>query len=52
MDVSKKLDPADQTEFVLSNEQWQAFTAALDQPARHLPKLEKLLRKPSILERA
>ena len=43
---------ADQTHFVLSDEQWQAFTEALDQPARRLPQLEKLLREPSILEQA
>jgi uncharacterized protein (DUF1778 family) len=43
---------ADQRHFVLSDEQWQAFTEALDRPARHLPQLEKLLREPSILERA
>jgi uncharacterized protein (DUF1778 family) len=43
---------ADQTRFVLSEKQWQAFIEALDQPARHLPRLEKLLREPSILERA
>ena len=43
---------ADQTHFVLSGEQWQAFIDALDQPARHLPRLERLLREPSVLERA
>ena len=43
---------ADQTHFVLSAKDWQAFTEALDQPARHLPRLEKLLREPSVLERA
>jgi uncharacterized protein (DUF1778 family) len=42
---------ADQRHFVLSDKEWQAFTAALDQPAQHLPRLEKLLREPSILER-
>jgi uncharacterized protein (DUF1778 family) len=51
MEASKEQDPADQTEFVLSEEQWRAFTEALDRPARHLPELEKLLREPSILER-
>ena len=51
MEVSKEQDPADQTEFVLSEEQWQAFTEALDRPARHLPRLEMLLREPSVLER-
>jgi uncharacterized protein (DUF1778 family) len=42
---------ADQRHFVLSDKAWQAFTEALDQPAQHLPRLEKLLREPSILER-
>jgi uncharacterized protein (DUF1778 family) len=43
---------ADQTHFVLSAKDWQAFTEALDQPPRHLPRLEKLLREPSVLDRA
>jgi len=41
---------ADQRHFVLSSVQWQAFTEALDRPARRIPELEKLLREPSILE--
>ena len=51
MAISKEIEQADQTLFVLSDEQWQAFTEALDCPAQHLPRLEKLLREPSILER-
>jgi uncharacterized protein (DUF1778 family) len=43
---------ADQRHFVLTDQQWQAFTAALDRPVRRKPKLERLLREPSILERA
>lgn len=43
---------ADQRHFVLPAKQWRAFTEALDRPARRLPELEKLLREPSILERA
>jgi uncharacterized protein (DUF1778 family) len=43
---------ADQRHFVLSSEQWRAFTEALDRPAQHLPELKKLLREPSVLERA
>jgi uncharacterized protein (DUF1778 family) len=43
---------ADQTHFVLSAKDWRAFTEALDQPARHLPRLEKLLQEPSVLDRA
>ena len=42
---------ADQTHFVLSEKQWKSFTRALDEPARHLPRLKKLLREPSVLER-
>jgi uncharacterized protein (DUF1778 family) len=52
MAVSKEIERADQTQFVLSDEQWQAFTEALDRPAQHHTQLEKLLREPSILERA
>ncbi len=43
---------ADQTRFVMSAENWQTFVEALDQPARHLPRLSKLLREPSVLDRA
>jgi len=50
MDVPAAEDRLDQTEFVLSAEQWQAFIEALDQPPRRLPRLEKLLREPSVLE--
>lgn len=48
--AAMEIEQADQTHFLLSEEQWQAFTLALDQPARHLPRLEKLLREPSVLE--
>jgi uncharacterized protein (DUF1778 family) len=51
MAVSKEEEQADQLHFVLTAEQWHAFTEALDRPARPLPQLEKLLREPSILER-
>jgi|HubBroStandDraft_5_1064220.scaffolds.fasta_scaffold45762_1 uncharacterized protein (DUF1778 family) len=43
---------ADQRNFELSPRQWQAFTTALDRPVRKLPRLAKLLREPSILERS
>jgi uncharacterized protein (DUF1778 family) len=43
---------ADQRHFVLTDRQWQAFAVALDRPMRRKPRLEKLLREPSILERA
>jgi uncharacterized protein (DUF1778 family) len=42
---------ADQRHFELNARQWQAFSEALDRPARRLPRLEKLMREPSILER-
>jgi len=43
---------ADQRHFVVNEKQWRAFTEALDRPARRIPRLEKLLREPSILERS
>ena len=43
---------ADQRQFVLTSAQWRAFTDALDRPAQRKPRLEKLLREPSILEQA
>jgi uncharacterized protein (DUF1778 family) len=43
---------ADQREFVLTSPKWRAFADALDRPPRRIPALEKLLREPSILERA
>jgi uncharacterized protein (DUF1778 family) len=36
---------ADQVHFIVSEEQWKAFTKALDAPPRVLPKLKKLLSK-------
>jgi uncharacterized protein (DUF1778 family) len=33
---------ADKTEFVLSHQKWQAFTEALDRPARVIPELARL----------
>jgi len=41
---------ASQTRFVLPEEQMKAFYAALDQPARSIPRLRELLRKPSVFE--
>ncbi len=37
---------ADRTRFVLSPDQWRAFTAALDRPARQIPVLVELFRRP------
>jgi uncharacterized protein (DUF1778 family) len=42
---------ADRTRFVLNAEQWKAFLAALDAPPRDLPRLERLFREPSVIER-
>lgn len=37
---------ADRTRFALSPADWQAFTAALDRPARELPAVVELFRRP------
>lgn len=42
---------ADQVHFLLTDQQWKAFTEALDRPAKVKPRLRKLLTEPSILER-
>jgi uncharacterized protein (DUF1778 family) len=42
---------AEERHFVLPPERWRAFVAALDRPARAKPRLRRLLREPSILER-
>jgi uncharacterized protein (DUF1778 family) len=39
-------------EIKLNYEQWSAFIAILDRPTRKLPRLEKLMREPSILDAA
>ncbi len=41
---------ASQTRFVLPEEQMNAFYAALDQPAKLIPRLRELLKKPSVFE--
>lgn len=43
---------ADQRLFLLNDEQWENFMAALDAPPQPMPRLEKLLREPSVLEKA
>jgi uncharacterized protein (DUF1778 family) len=40
----------DRRSFRLDAGQWEAFQAALDAPPRHRPRLERLLREPSIFE--
>jgi len=42
---------ADQREFVVSPKQWTAFLEALDRPARAIPALAHLFRKPHTLSR-
>ena len=41
---------ADRREFPLSAKQYDAFIAALDTPPKSRPRLEKLLKTPSVLE--
>jgi uncharacterized protein (DUF1778 family) len=41
---------ADQRLFLLDDDQWEAFLAALDAPTKPRPRLESLLREPSVLE--
>ena len=38
---------ADRTRFILSAEEWAAFTAALDRPARDIPALRRAAAQPS-----
>ena len=41
----------DRRQFGLNADQWAKFQAALDAPPRAMPRLEKLLREPSVFER-
>jgi uncharacterized protein (DUF1778 family) len=43
---------ADRRLFLLDDAQWDDFMAALDAPPPPMPRLEKLLREPSVLEQA
>ena len=40
----------DRTRFGLDAEQWLAFQSALDEPAKSIPALKKLLSEPSVFE--
>ena len=40
---------ADRLRFELTQDQWDAFQAALDRPVKAKPKLKKLLRDPGLL---
>ncbi len=41
---------ADRRLFLLNDTQWTAFMTALDTPARPMPRLERLLSEPSIID--
>ena len=41
---------ANQRLFTFDDEQWQAFTVALDAPTRPRPRLEALLREPGVFD--
>jgi len=41
---------ADQVHFYLSDEKWDEFCAALDAPPKDLPRLRKLLTRPSVFD--
>ncbi len=41
---------ADRRLFLLDDKQWEEFMDALDAPPRPMPRMERLLREPSILE--
>ena len=41
---------ADRREFLLDKKQWSAFLEALDAPPKKKPRLEKLLKSPSVFE--
>ena len=41
----------DRRQFFLNAEQWEKFLEALDRPPRPMPRLERLLREPSLFER-
>jgi len=43
---------ADQTKFVLNDEQWRRFMQALDRPARSKPRLRKLFSESYVAKRA
>lgn len=43
---------ADRRLFLLNDAQWAAFMAALDAPPQPMPRLERLLKEPSALEKA
>lgn len=45
-------DSADQVQFDLPEDRWQAFCDALDTPPKDIPALRKLLTEPSVFDAA
>lgn len=43
---------ANQRLFMLDDEQWENFMTALDAPPPPMPRLERLLKEPSVLEKS
>jgi predicted DNA-binding antitoxin AbrB/MazE fold protein len=43
-------ETADQVQFVLPEDRWQAFCDALDAPPKEIPALRKLLMEPSLFD--
>jgi len=43
-------DVADRAAFILGPDDWRAFCAALDAPARDLPELRRLLTEPTVFD--
>lgn len=43
---------ADRVHFSVSQEQWKAFMDALDRPAREIPRLQRLMNEPTVLEKS
>lgn len=41
---------SDRRQFILNDAQWEAFLTALDEPTTPTPRLEKLLKEPSVLD--
>jgi uncharacterized protein (DUF1778 family) len=42
---------SDRTRFVLDAQQWKAFMAILDRPAKDKPRLRRLFKEPQVAER-
>jgi uncharacterized protein (DUF1778 family) len=50
--IEAEIAPSQRTRFVLDDERWSQFMALLERPVTTKPALEKLLRKPSVLEKS